>query len=169
MFPPTDVWIAAMVRSVKEVIEPAIDQKNTLARIQVSMLHEQLAQLARQIDHLSAYEAAEYQSALLLAADMLQAAEGGVLTQKQSGELRVSTDRAASARAQAERRSATREIGFACEALISAAGMDGTALCKRRLSLLAIADGKRIAGTELRRLDPNLDLTAVIDEFGAST
>lgn len=162
MFPPSDIWLASMTRSLRDVVIPAIDHDNSLARLQASMLAEHLEQLARQLDSLSAYEELEFQSALSLAADMLDVSDGGPITVAARARLSTTFDLARQAADVSERRKACHLLGFACETIVEAAGNDGSSSTRAALLRLAIRDGSKVANRELARVDPTQSLSQLV-------
>ena len=140
MTPSVDVRIASMVRTLGDIIIPAIDPDNSLAREQAALLHGHLRMLVEQLPHVATYEQLCLDDMRVVAGELSAAAAGGATTQNAAKQLAAAR---ADTEEQSDKRSAYNRIGFALEELITAAGVDGDGDFRTVLGKAVIQHGLR--------------------------
>lgn len=140
MTPSIDVRIASMVRTLGDIIIPAIDPDNSLAREQAALLHGHLRMLVEQLPHVAAYEQLCLDDMHAVAGELTGTASGGIKTHEAARQLK---DACANTERQSDQKAGYHRIGFALEELITAAGIDGDAAFRKTLGTAVLQHSLR--------------------------
>jgi hypothetical protein len=167
MFPPPELRLAALIRSVTGVIGPAIDPNNGLARIQCQQLVEHLQQLLRQSSYLGAYQEIEYDAAIALGRAVLAEVVGVEQLVGPAARLRMLIDGKGVQPDKTGLADRTNIITGAIEDLLRHAGQHADPDRRSRLVRLAVAAGSKTAMREQARLDPAFDMAQAIEQWKA--
>lgn len=161
MNPSTDLRIRSMMRSMTEVILPAIPAENSLATEQAQLLLGQLAVMLEQKGLEPAMVLREKRSLIDLADSLLEASDGGEKTAKAAKALLAIKDK-----------SSVEALSFAIEELLLASGIDGSEAFKEASHRLVLEHSS--ITNELNRawykgmnFDANPDSLPSIDELVA--
>ncbi len=125
MMPSIDLRLASMIRSVQEVILPALSGHSGLAQEQAHLLLGQLMVLRSQVDGALAFERIEATSLADLASELARTAKGGGKTEAAAAAL-AALLKGATGEHPAEVRQFLQACSLAVEALIGASGEDGS-------------------------------------------
>jgi len=125
MMPSIDLRLASMIRSVQEVILPALSGHSGLAQEQAHLLLGQLMVLRSQVDGALAFERTEAASLADLASDLARTAAGGGETRAAASALATLLDGAVG-ELPADVRQFLQACSLAVEALVAASGEDGS-------------------------------------------
>lgn len=165
MEPPVDTRLQSMIRAVRDVIMPALEDRDGLAHNQAGLLVTHLETVRRQIDHLPRYYELEFRSAALLARELVDAVSGGPMTTASGLRLRAILDELGTEppAAPAALRDATESLNAAGEDLVRAAAVDAEPHALQALTVRAVAEGRASAGRQLAWCGADTDPAAVLD------
>jgi hypothetical protein len=138
MTPSIDVRITSLVRTLGDLVIPAIDPDNDLAREQAGLMLGHLSMLAEQLPHVAGYEALCLDDLRNVARGLAETASGGGETQTAARAV-LDACNAEGAGAHA----AYNQIGFALEDLIQAAAADGDAALRKAIGPAIVRHGLR--------------------------
>ena len=125
MTPSIDLRLASMIRSVQEVILPALSGHSGLAQEQAHLLLGQLMVLRSQVDGALAFERTEAGGLRDLASELAKLAEGGAQTRAAATALAALLDGAVGEHP-ADIRQFLQSCTLAIEAVTAASGEDGS-------------------------------------------
>ena len=158
MLPSIELRIQNLVKALSQVVLPAIDPENGLAREQAELVIAHLRLIAQQWEKAPAFEAGSGSALQALGQRLADLAEGGILTSRAAAELRSALGQGFAA------------VGNAIDRLIVAVGEDGGAAFRAQLDDLVLAYGAHQAWRERvwfagSGLDPERAELPSIDEM----
>jgi hypothetical protein len=157
VLPSIELRIQNLIKALSQVVLPAIDPGNALAREQAQLVIGHLELIARQWERAPAYEAQAFAALRELADRLVRDAEGGSGTMEAAAALREAPPRRA-------------EVGDAIDRLIRAASADGSPGFRARLENAVLEHGALHAWRERvwfagTGLDPDASALPSIDEM----
>ena len=128
MTPDIDVRLQSVIKAIEQVILPALDPNNPLAREQAALAIGHLHMIRGQWPYMADYMAVCLADIVKLGADLLKVADGGLATRDAASALKSTLDQAGKEKggpttAIAQRRDA---IAVAVDDLINASAVDGS-------------------------------------------
>ncbi len=144
MMPSIDLRLASMIRSVEEVLLPALAGHSGLAQEQAHLLLGQLMVLRMQVDGAVAFERIEASGLRDLARDLVQAADGGERTKGAARTLATLLE-APAGNLPADIRTFMTGCSVAIEDLVAASGEDGSADFRSLSADAILRHGRRSA------------------------
>lgn len=145
MMPSIELRLATMARALEEVILPAIEPGNDLAREQAQLLIAHLGLIGAHWQRAHRYDALVLSAIEALAHELLLAADGGPETLKAAAALAECVQAGTAGSSDAARRRA--DLAAAIDTLVSACAGDGSAAFRETLFKAIVAHG----GVQARR------------------
>lgn len=139
MTPDVHIRLTSALHGLRDVIIPAVDPNESLAREQCGLVLAQLEMLLRQLPWIERYPALCRDDMRATAATLIDAPAGGAATTDAVRRLSVLLDAPALADAQAD----YDRIGFGVEALVRAVAQDGAAEYRARVDAEVLRFGRR--------------------------
>lgn len=134
MNPSIELRLRTMIRALTEVIVPAVDAQDSLAREQAQLLLGHLHALLQQHRHEADIDRVERRTLDKLAHDLAEASAGGEATARATTRLRAQPPD-----------TATADIAHAVEALLIASGEDGSESFQRTSAALVLKHARESA------------------------
>lgn len=143
MNPSLDDRIASMIRAMADVIMPALDPNNSLAREQAGLMVGHLQVLRQHVNDAARFEAVELERMEELANRLLGAASGGAQTLSAIDGLRMALDTPGPGSSAGITR--LRSIGMAIDRLIGSSRLDADQDSRAAISALILQHGRHAA------------------------
>jgi len=144
MTPSPEIRVLSLLRTLEDLVIPAVDPGNALAQEQCQLILAQLRMLMTQLPYIGDYHAL-CRDDVQATTTVLRPVTGGSQTQAAGQALDEALNAAESA---TDARAAYQRLGFAFEALIRAVAIDGTPAYRARVEAEALAFSRRQARRE---------------------
>ncbi len=132
----------SMVQTLADIVIPAIDADNDLAREQAQLVIAHLTMIKSQLPYADRFDREELEDAITLAEKMLQLAKGGDVTRAAADALGQAV-KAANPLDPITRCEANRAVNAASEDLVRAVRIDGAGDAASRIAQIVIEDANR--------------------------
>lgn len=170
MLPGIELRIQNLIKALSQVVLPAVDPGNGLAREQAQLVIAHLQLIAQQWDKAQTFEAQSLAALRALGERLAPAAAGGAETSRACAGLRDALARRSASNERAELAREHQALGTALEQLIAATFADGSADFRAQLDEAVLEHGEHQAWRERvwfagNALDPDRAELPSIDEM----